>query len=70
MAKRKKKKRKKLKKRKKIKKKTEKSKSNELIFKVPKKWSNSAYVDKNKYEKNINYQLKIMKVFGKKRAEE
>ena len=25
----------------------------ELIFKVTKKWANTAYVDKNKYEKKI-----------------
>jgi len=66
MAKRKKKKRKKLKKRKKIKKKTKKSKSNELIFKVPKKWSNSAYVDKNKYEKKYKLSIKDNEGFWKK----
>ena len=27
------------------------SQSTELIFKVPKKWSRHAYVDKNQYEK-------------------
>jgi len=51
-------------------KKREVSKSNELIFKVPKKWSRSAYVNKNQYDKNINYQLQIMKNFGKKRENE
>ena len=51
-------------------KKREVSKSNELIFKVPKKWSRSAYVNKNQYDKNINYQLQIMKNFGKKRESE
>ena len=40
----------------------------ELIFKVPKKWSNRAYVNKSAYEKNINFLLKIMMVFGKKRV--
>tara|TARA_B100001123_G_scaffold341779_1_gene387602 strand:+ start:1011 stop:3050 length:2040 start_codon:yes stop_codon:yes gene_type:complete len=72
MAKRKKKKRKKLKKRKKIKKKrkktkkTKKTKSSELIFKVPKKWSNSAYVDKNKYEKKYKLSIKDNEGFWKK----
>ncbi len=32
--------------------------SNELIFKVPKKWSNNAYVDKNAYEKKYKLSLK------------
>ena len=45
-------------------------KSNELIFKVPKKWARSAYIDRKQYEKNINYQLKITKVFGKKKEKE
>ena len=31
--------------------KTKSLESKELIFKVPKKWSNNAYIDKNKYEK-------------------
>ena len=72
MAKRKKKKRKKLNKRKKIKKKrkktkkTKKTKSSELIFKVPKKWSNSAYVDKNKYEKKYKLSIKDNEGFWKK----
>ena len=61
MAKRKKKKsRKKIKKKKKIIKKIKKNKtsaSTELVFKVPKKWSNSAYVDKRAYEKK--YKLSI-----------
>ena len=51
-------------------KKTKSSESKELVFKVPKKWSNSAYINKGQYEKNINYQLKIMKVFGKKKENE
>jgi len=50
----------KLKKRKKIKsrKKSNKTESNELVFKVPKKWSNNAYVDKNKYEKKYKLSIK------------
>ena len=32
------------------------STSGELIFKVPKKWSKSAYIDKNQYEKK---QIKV-----------
>ena len=51
-------------------KKTKSLESKELVFRVPKKWSSSAYVNKNQYEKNINYQLKIMKVFGKKKEKE
>ena len=43
------------KKTKKIKKtKTSTSTSNELIFKVPKKWSNNAYVNKIEYEKKYD----------------
>ena len=66
----KKKKRKKLKKRrrrnkKKIKK-TRVSESKELIFKVPKKWSNNAYVDKNKYEKKYRLSIKDNEGFWKK----
>ena len=34
-------------------KKIKKKESKELIFKVPKKWSNKAYVDKSQYEKKI-----------------
>ena len=44
------KKRRKIRKQKKTKK-TKISETDELIFKVPKKWSNNAYVDKKKYEK-------------------
>ena len=51
-------------------KKPRRSTSDKLVFKVPKKWSKSAYIDKNQYEKNINYQSKIMKVFGEKREKE
>ena len=60
------------KKSKKIKKKTrntkkrEASKSNELIFKVPKKWSRSAYVDKNQYEKKYKLSIKNNEEFWKK----
>ena len=63
MAKRKKKKRKKTKK-------TKKTKSSELIFKVPKNGQIVHTLIKISMKKNINYQLKIMRVFGKKKAEE
>ena len=52
------------------KKKIKKQPSNELIFKVPKKWANKAYVNNIKYQKNINYRLKTMKVFGEKKEKE
>ena len=59
----------KLKKRKKVKK-IKSEKSNNSIFKVSAKWARRAYVDKSEYEKNINYQLEIMKVSGKKKEKE
>ncbi len=61
-------KRKKLKnKRKKLKrKKIIKSDSKELIFKVPKKWSNSAYVNRAKYEKKYKLSIKDNEGFWKK----
>lgn len=40
--------------------------SNELIFKVPKKWSRSAYVDKNQYEKKYKLSIKDNEGFWKK----
>jgi len=49
---------------KKIKKKIKKTKkprrstSGELVFKVPKKWSKSAYIDKNQYEKKYKLSIK------------
>jgi len=49
------------KKRKKKIKKTKKSRrstSSELVFKVPKKWSKSAYIDKNQYEKKYKLSIK------------
>ena len=52
------------------KKKIKKQPSNELIFKVPKKWANRAYVNNRQYQKNINYHLKTMKVFGEKKEKE
>ena len=33
-------------------------KSDQLIFKVPKKWANNAYVDKAKYEKKYKLSIK------------
>ena len=62
-------KRKKLKKRKKRTKKSKKreaSKSNELIFKVPRKWSQNAYVNKSKYEKKYKLSIKDNERFWKK----
>jgi len=47
-------------------KKIEKSDSKELIFKVPKKWSNTAYVDKNKYEKKYKFSIKDNEGFWRK----
>ena len=42
------------------------SKSNELVFKVPKKWSRSAYVDKNKYENKYKLSIKDNEGFWRK----
>ena len=50
-------------------KKTRKSKitqSSELIFKVPKKWSNNAYVDKKLYEKKYKLSIKDNEGFWRK----
>jgi acetyl-CoA synthetase len=47
-------------------KKAKKSESKELIFKVPKKWSNNAYIDKNKYEKKYKLSIKDNDGFWKK----
>jgi len=66
----KKKKRKKIKKYKKKKirknKKIKTQKSNELIFKVTKKWAKKAYVDKNQYEKKYKLSIKDNEGFWKK----
>ena len=51
---------------KKFKKKAKKPKSGELIFKVPKKWSNKAYVNKNQYEKKYRLSIKNNEDFWKK----
>ena len=54
-------KKKKTKKRKEERKKTKKprrSTSGDLVFKVPKKWSKSAYIDKNQYEKKYKLSIK------------
>ncbi len=59
-------KRRKIKKRKKVKKKSKKPESSELIFKVPKKWANNAYVDKSKYEKKYKLSIKDNEGFWKK----
>tara|TARA_B100000029_G_scaffold498513_1_gene567461 strand:+ start:62 stop:2119 length:2058 start_codon:yes stop_codon:yes gene_type:complete len=42
------------------------SKSSELIFKVPKKWANSAYADKKLYEKKYKSSIKDNDGFWKK----
>ena len=62
-------KKKKTKKRKKKIKKTKKSRrstSGELVFKVPKKWSKSAYIDKNQYEKKYKLSIKDNEGFWRK----
>ena len=53
---------KKRKRRKSLKKKTDVS-SNEIVFKVPKKWSKNAYVDKKKYEKKYKLSIENNDVF-------
>ena len=61
--------RKKIKKRKKKSKKIKKtiiSKSDELIFKVPIKWSRNAYVDKNQYEKKYKLSIEDNEGFWRK----
>ena len=40
--------------------------SKELVFRVPKKWSNSAYVNKNQYEKKYKLSIKDNEDFWKK----
>ena len=59
---------KKIKRRRKIKsrKKSKKTESSELIFKVPKKWANTGYVDKNQYEKKYKLSIKDNEGFWKK----
>ena len=47
-------------------KKTKSSESKELVFKVPKKWSNSAYIDKSRYEKKYKLSIKDNEDFWKK----
>ena len=47
-------------------KKAQKSEPKELIFKVPKKWSKNAYVDKNKYEKKYRLSIKDNEGFWRK----
>jgi len=42
------------------------SESKELIFKVPKKWSKSAYVDKSQYEKKYKLSIKDNESFWRK----
>ena len=40
--------------------------SQELIFKVPKKWSNNAYVDRKDYEKKYKLSIKDNEGFWRK----
>jgi len=47
-------------------KKTKSLQSKELIFKVPKKWSNNAYVNKSQYEKKYKLSIKDNESFWKK----
>ena len=47
-------------------KKVKKKESKELIFKVPKKWSNNAYVDKSQYRKKYKLSIKNNEGFWKK----
>jgi len=47
-------------------KKVKKTESKELIFKVPKKWSNNAYVNKSQYEKKYKLSIKDNEGFWKK----
>ena len=47
-------------------KKAKKSGTKELIFKVPKKWSNSAYVSKSQYEKKYKLSINDNEAFWKK----
>ena len=42
------------------------STSGELVFKVPKKWSKSAYIDKNQYEKKYKLSIKDNEGFWSK----
>ena len=46
--------------------KTKSLESSELIFKVPKKWSNNAYVDKKEYEKKYKLSIKDNEGFWRK----
>ena len=46
--------------------KTKSSQSKELIFKVPKKWSKTAYIDKNQYEKKYKLSIKDNEGFWRK----
>ena len=50
-------------------KKTKDSKSNELIFRVPKKWSQSAYINKSQYEKKYKLSIKDNEGFWKKEGQ-
>ena len=47
-------------------KKTKSSKSSELFFKVPRKWSNNAYVNKTKYEKKYKFSINNNESFWRK----
>ena len=51
---------------KKVKKNLKRTESKELLFKVPKKWSNKAYVDRKLYEKKYRLSIKDNDGFWKK----
>ena len=57
---------KKLRKKRRKSKKTKSSESKELIFKVPKKWSKSAYINKSQYEKKYKLSIKDNDGFWRK----
>jgi len=50
-------------------KKTKTSKSNKLIFRVPKKWSQSAYINKSQYERKYKLSIKDNEGFWKKEGQ-
>ena len=50
--------------------KVKKTESKELVFRVPKKWSNNAYVDKKLYEKKYKLSIKDNEGFGEKKVNE
>ena len=47
-------------------KKSKQTESKDLVFKVPNKWSNNAYVDKKKYEKKYKFSIQDNENFWRK----